>query len=147
MDFPVKYGWLETRLVMASRTIRAGRPRCELPLVRILVAGLAAVVRNRPMEIAVLVTAPASQFGVLSNQNELCAVMIEARAWMIAFPAARCVALLAGTLELHILECSAMRVRMTTLTAAVGKAFEQRRLFVGDGGVTVFAENGLMKPG
>ena len=117
MGFVVEERGLETRRAVTRRTIRARRPRCELPLVRVLMTVLTEFVRDRAAEVAFFVALPAGHFRMLPGQTKLRRVVIEIPAGTIILPAAGVVTPVAFAAELHVLECAVVGIVVTTRTA------------------------------
>jgi hypothetical protein len=75
--FPIKKRWSKFRCPVTRRTIRAGWPRCKLPVMRIRMAILAKSMGDRPTEISFLMAFNAREFRMSSDQPEYCQIVIK----------------------------------------------------------------------
>src|SRR5487761_2047573 len=111
----VVFRWFVALLVVARRAVGAGGSGGKLAVVLILVALLAALMRDRAMEVAVLVTRRAGQLRVFSQQFELGLIMLEAGGRFGLLPGARRVAAIAAAAEFRFLERPMMRIVVAVL--------------------------------
>jgi hypothetical protein len=125
MGLAVEEWRIEAGRTVTGGTIRPRRPRRELPCVRILMAVAAAFVRNRPMEIVVLVAFVARQRCMSSDQGKPRHLVIEDRGDAVLLPSAGAVATFTFAPHLHVLESIMVRILMTVLAAAERQAFEE----------------------
>lgn len=138
--------WFEPVFGVAGGAVRPRNARYELPAVGIFMTVLAAVVRQRPMEIRTLVARRAGECCVLSPQCEFRGVVIEARTWTAVLPSAGIVAAFASFVRTYFLERSAMRIRMTILATGEHQRFEDPGP-ISRSGMTLLAEYALVPPG
>ena len=89
--------------------------RCELAIMRILMAVPAAFMPDRPMEIIALVALIASHLGMLSDQAKLGHVMIEHGHRAILLPAIGGMAAFTLALDLDVLEGIVVRILVAAL--------------------------------
>ena len=89
----------------------------ELAFVNVFMAIGALLMRNRLLEIGVLVTQEAASRGMFSMQRELGLIVVKSRLCAHRFPAGGDMARLAGAFKRSIHEGPAMRIRMAALTA------------------------------
>ena len=137
----IEFRRLEALLVMARRAIGASGALGKLSVVRILVALLTALMRNRFMKIRGLVTSGASDVGVLADQLELGLIVLEARVEPRFFPSIRRVAAIAAPAKLRFLKRAAMRVHVAVLASRKRHSLELH------GGVAFDTRHLLMQPG
>ncbi len=128
VGFAVKERRLEILRAVARGTIRASRPRCELPLVRVLVTVLTEFVRDRAPEIVFFVAFPAGHLRMLPDQAKLRGVVTEIPGGATILPAAGVVAAVAPAAEFYLLKCPAMGIGVTALAVAEGQPFKKKRL-------------------
>jgi hypothetical protein len=96
----------------------------------ILMAVAAAIMRDWPVKVIAFVALFAWYLRVLSDQRELCHVMIEHSHGAGLFPAIGVVAPLTLAIHLHRLEGIVMRILVATLAAIERQAFEQAHFYV-----------------
>jgi hypothetical protein len=149
MRLPVKQRRLKTLFAVAGAAVGARRAARELVIVRILVTLLTTVMRQGPLEIAVLVTAGTSEIGMLVSQWKLRLIVAEARNTGPGFPPpARIVATLAATAKLGFLKSAVVRVVMAVLASGEREAAELQSLRVGSPtSMALAAVHGLMQAG
>lgn len=141
----VESGRLEAGVVMTSRAVVSGGACGELPVVRVLVAIRATLVREGPPKIAALVALRAGLLRMLPDERKLRDGVAKARPRAIILPSAGVVAVVADPPKPGLAECRAMRVYVTALTSAEREPGESRPLFGGFGPVAFLAGHCLMQ--
>lgn len=118
VSFPCEQRGFETRFVVASRAIGAGRARVELPFVHVLVAIAALRVSDGCTEVVGLVALRTGRLCMLAVQRKRSLLVVEIGTGQQRLPSARGVAGFARRLGIGRLKCAFVRVRVTALTAS-----------------------------
>lgn len=127
MHRAIEQRWLEAVFVVARLAVCTGRTAGELLVVRILMAGRAAVVRDLAMEIGILMTFVTGDVGMLALQSKWGPVVTETGGGDAgATPSGGAVAAVAGASDLGLAKGAAMRVFVTALAGLEGQSLELR---------------------
>ena len=129
---------------MAGGAIAPGGAVRELAFVNVFVAIGALLVRDRLLEIGILVAHEAASLGMFSMQRELGLIVVKSGFRAHGFPACGDMARLAGAFKRSIYEGTAMRIRMAALTAREVQSFIAGRSTAGRGCVALHAIEALM---